>query len=102
MPKFYFIFFILGLFFPIANAEVMASIEDVTGWEQLGVHLNLPIYKLREIRQDMALIDLLSKKEAMITEWMNSSPACWWLLVKALEEMKLNVAAKQICDIQGS
>ena len=50
----------------------------------------------------MTHIDLLSKKTAVITEWMNSTQACWWLLVKALEEMRLNVAAQQIGDIQGN
>ena len=28
-----------GIIFPITEAEIMASIEDVTEWEQLGVHL---------------------------------------------------------------
>lgn len=90
-----------GIIFPITEAEIMASIEDVTEWEQLGVHLNLQSHKLREIR-DMTHIDLPSKKTAVITEWMNSTQACWWLLVKALEEMRLNVAAQQIRDVQGN
>ena len=77
---------------------VKAVIQE---WEQLGMALQMPYEILREIDADKALI--ASKKEEVIAKWMDSpGPACWWLLVKALEEIDQNVAAGVIRTEQGS
>lgn len=56
---------------------------------------------MREI--DVYKAFVASKKEEMILKWMDSSdPACWWLLIKALEEIDQNVAAAAIRTKQGT
>ena len=69
-------------------------------WEALGMAL-LPSYRhVAEINVDKYCVD--SKRMELIRRWMNSSnksgPACWWILVKALEETNVNmtVAAEKI------
>ena len=91
----------IGVYFPISYVKVLSYIKDVVEeWEQLGLALQLPYRVLREINADRAQI--ASKKEEMVMKWMESSgPACWWLLVKALEEIRLNVAAANIRTEQG-
>ena len=81
----------------------MKSIEDIVGqWEELGLNLGLPCSQLRSIDADNAQIQ--SKKRAMIAEWMGSSQACWYLLVKALqlESIGMNVAATEIQRTRGN
>ena len=79
----------------------MAYIKDVVEeWEQLGLALQLPYEVLREINANR--VQIATKKEEMVVKWIeSSSPACWWLLVKALEEIGLNVAAANIRAEQG-
>ena len=91
----------LGRYFPISHVKVLAYIKDVVEeWEPLGLALQLPYRVLREINADIAQI--ASKKEEMVMKWIESSgPACWWLLVKALEEIGFNVAAYNIRVEQG-
>ena len=80
---------------------VLSCIKDVIQeWEQLGIALQVPYEILRAIDADKAQI--ASKKEEMIVKWMESpGPACWWLLVKALNEIEQNVASDNICKEQG-
>ena len=92
-----------GLFFPITIVQILASIEDVvTEWELLGLNLDLSNSVLDSINADKAHCDIQSKKKAMIAAWMGSSPACWWLLVKALEKIGMNFAAGVIRNKQGN
>ena len=81
--------------------KVLSCIRDVIEeWERLGVALQMPYEILREINTDISLV--ATKKEEMIMKWMDSpGPACWWLLVKALEEIDQNVAAAAIRTEQG-
>ena len=57
-------------------------------------------HHVTEINMDKTCID--SKRTELIRRWMNCSkkngPACWWTLVKALEEKSVNmiVAAEKI------
>ena len=83
-------------------SEVLSCTKDVVEeWEQLGVALQIPFGILRAINIDKSLV--ASKRKEMIVKWMNSpGPACWWLLVKALEEINENVAAANIRKDQGS
>ena len=76
-------------------------IDIVQEWERLGIALQIPYEILKEIDTDKTLV--ASKKEEMIVKWMDSQgPACWWLLVKALEEIDQNVAAAAIRTEQGA
>ena len=81
--------------------KVLSCIKPIVQeWEHLGMALQIPYELLREIDTDKTLIT--SKKEEMIVKWMDSpGPACWWLLVKALEEIDQNVAAAAIRTEQG-
>ena len=83
-------------------SQVLSCTKDVVGeWEQLGIALQIPFELLRAIDIDKSLV--ASKKEEMIIKWMDSQgPACWWLLVKALEEINQNVAADNIQKEQGN
>ena len=93
---------IAGQYFPMCISKVLSCVKDVVGeWERLGMALQIPYEILREIDIDKSRVSL--KKEAMIIKWMDSQgPACWWLLVKALEEIELNVAASDIRAEQGN
>ena len=90
-----------GQYFPISVPKILLCINVVVQeWEQLGMALQMPYEILREIDTDKALV--ASKKEEMIVKWMDSpGPACWWLLVKALEEIDQNVVAAAIRTEQG-
>lgn len=83
-------------------SKVLSCIEDIVEeWERLGVALQIPYKLLREINVNQSVVS--SKKEEMIMKWMDSpGPACWWLLVKAMEEINQNVAAAAIRAEQGS
>ena len=62
--------------------------------------LGLPYHHVSEINLDKPTIEL--KRQDLIRKWMNypekNVPACWWVLVKALEERSVNmiVAAAKI------
>ena len=80
---------------------VLEYIEDVVmEWEALGLALQLPYKVIEEIKMDKD--DMGSKRKELIRRWMNSpemcGPACWWLLVKALEDntVKVNALAARI------
>ena len=82
-------------------STVLEYIEDVVmEWEALGLALQLPYKVIEEIKMDK--IDMESKRKELIRRWMNSpepcGPACWWLLVKALEDntVKMNALAARI------
>ena len=92
----------IGQYFPISVPKILPYVKAVIQeWEQLGMALQMPYEILREIDADKALI--ASKKEEVIAKWMDSpGPACWWLLVKALEEIDQNVAVAVIRTEQGS
>ena len=92
---------IIGLCFPISIPNVLSCIRVIVQeWEHLGMALQMPYEILKEIDADKALI--ASKKEEMIMKWMDSpGPACWWLLVRALEEIDENRAATTIRTEQG-
>ena len=69
-------------------------------WEALGMALLPSYHHVKEINMDKVCVD--SKRKELMRRWMNSSdksgPACWWLLVKALNEKSVNmtVAAEKI------
>ena len=80
---------------------VLEYIEDVVmEWEALGLALQLPYKVIEEIKMDKD--DMESKRKELTRRWMNSpetcGPACWWLLVKALEDntVKMNALAAKI------
>ena len=82
-------------------STVLEYIEDVVmEWEALGLALHLPYEVIEEIKMDKT--DTESKWKKLIRRWMNSpelcGPACWWLLVKALEDntVKMNALAARI------
>ena len=82
-------------------STVLEYIEDVVmEWEALGLALQLPYHIIREIDVDEP--NTKSKRKELIRRWMNSpelcGPACWWLLVKALEDntVKMNALAAKI------
>lgn len=77
-------------------STVLEYIEDVvTEWEALGLALQLPYKVIEEIKMDK--VDMESKRKELIRRWMNSSelcgPACWWLLIKALEDNTVKMSA---------
>ena len=82
-------------------STVLEYIEDVVmEWEALALALGLPYKVIEEIKIDKT--DMESKRKELIRRWMNSpelcGPACWWLLVKALEDntVKMNTLAANI------
>ena len=82
-------------------STVLQYIEEVVEeWEALGLALQLPHHVIREIRVDKD--DMESRRKELIRRWMNSpeqcGQACWWLLVKALEDntVKMNTLAARI------
>ena len=82
-------------------STVLQYIEEVVEeWEALGLALQLPYRIIREVKVDQ--LDMESKRKELIRRWMNSpeqcGPACWWLLVKALEDntVKMNSLAAKI------
>jgi hypothetical protein len=82
-------------------STVLEYIEDVVmEWEALGLALQLPYKVVEEIKMDKD--DMESKRKELIRRWMISpelcGPACWWLLVKALEAdtVKMNALAARI------
>ena len=85
-------------------SKILSCIKNVIEeWQQLGVALQITfdILRLIEINTDKSLVS--SKKEEMIVKWMDSpGPACWWLLVKALEEINQNDAADNIRKEQSN
>ena len=91
----------LGFYFSMKASTVLKYIEDVViEWEALGLALQLPFNIIKEIDKDKT--DMESKRKELIRRWMNSQelcgPACWWLLVKALEDntVKMNTLAATI------
>ena len=91
----------LGFYFSMKASTVLKYIEDVVmEWEALGLALQLPYKVIEEIKMDKD--DMESKRKELIRRWMNSpdlcGPACWWLLVKALEDntVKMNTLAATI------
>lgn len=91
----------LGFYFSMKASTVLKYIEDiVVEWEALGLALQLPFNIIKEIDNDKN--DMESKRKELIRRWMNSpdvcSPACWWLLIKALEDntVKMNTLAATI------
>ena len=74
--------------------------EVVEEWEPLGLALQLPNHTIKEINMDGPNME--SKRKELIRRWMNTpelcGPACWWLLVKALEDntVKMNSLAARI------
>ena len=88
-------------YFPIKLRTILSYIEDVViEWEALGMALLPSYHHVTEINMDKYCVD--SKRTELIRRWMNASnksgPACWWILVKALEEKSVNmtVAAEKI------
>ena len=71
-----------------ASSALLYIKEVVEEWEALGLALRLPYHIIREINMDEPNTE--SKRKELIRKWMNSSdlcgPACWWLLVKALND----------------
>ena len=91
----------LGFYFSMKASTVLKYIEDiVVEWEVLGLALQLPFNIIKEIDNDKN--DMESKRKELIRRWMNSpdvcGPACWWLLIKALEDntVKMNTLAATI------
>ena len=80
-----------------ASAVLQYIDEVVVEWEALGLALQLPYHVIEGIKMDV--LDIESKQKELIRRWMNSpeqcGPACWWLLVKALEDktVKMNSLA---------
>jgi hypothetical protein len=91
----------LGFYFSMKASTVLEYLEDVVmEWEAFGLALQLPYNVIEEIKMDQ--VDMESKRKDLIRRWMNSpelcGPACWWLLVKALEAntVKMNTLAARI------
>ena len=92
---------LIGFYFSLKASTILQYIEEVVEeWEALGLALQLPSHTIREINIDEPNIE--SKRKELIRRWMNSpelcGPACWWLLVKALEDdiVKMNAIAARI------
>lgn len=82
-------------------STILQYIEEVVDeWEALGLALQLPYHIIRGIKMDK--VDIHSKQKELIRRWMNSpelcGPACWWLLIKALEDntVQMNALAARI------
>ena len=80
---------------------VLLYIEEVVvEREALGLGLQLPYHIVKEIKMDQ--LNMESKRKELIRRWINSpeqcGPACWWLLIKVLEDktVKMNSLADKI------
>lgn len=87
-------------------SSILHYIEEVVvEWEAFGMALSMPYSVVCEINLDKLSIE--SKRTELIRRWMNtpkkSGPACWLLLVKALEEpsVNMNVVATKIRSDKG-
>ena len=98
--------FLIGCYFSFKASTALAYIEEVVyEWEALGLALQLPYHVVQDI--GLHNFDMESKRKELIRRWMCSTDlcgtACWWLLVRALEErsVNMNAAAAKIIAEKG-
>ena len=64
--------------------NILNAIAQVTRWQELGLQIDVPPYKLEEIRLNSSTV--AECKIALITHWLNSDDdASWEKLADALE-----------------
>ena len=84
--------------FPMGMKDLMHHLEDIVErWYQLGVQLDVPISKLREIRCNNSS-DVYQCRLLMLQEWQRrpTLKPSWCTLVDALRNMKENAVAESI------
>ena len=98
--------FLTGCIFSFKASTALEYIEEVVDeWEALGLALLLPYHVINAIRMNEESIE--SRRKELIRRWMCFTDlcgtACWWLLVRALEErsVNMNVAAARIRAEEG-
>ena len=91
--------------FPISTDDILKYIVIIVeNWEVLGTQLSVPQHILDEIRANNPR-NIVTCKTQMISNWMISNwmdcepqttPTCWWSLVKAAKDMDENLIAQNI------
>ena len=73
------------------------AIKSVSGWHNLGVHLDITMSKLQEINRIYHLYGEERIKAEMFDVWLKSCPdASWHKLVTALNEIDEKRVAKEV------
>ena len=74
---------------------VLRWLKEVTEWFSLGIHLDIPPYELKTIKEDHRGNSKLCKEEMVIT-WIRLGAASWSTLVGALCEIGRQGLAKKL------
>ena len=77
--------------------NVVPAVSDVAEWFELGLQLGLPSATLTLIAADTNIIDIKSKRRAMLSEWLKyDTAASWEKLAAALATIGENVVAANV------
>ena len=80
--------------------EVLCELKEVDNWFDLGVYLNIPDFKLREIYQDCQDGTEQCKIE-MLLIWRQQCIPTWSAIVTALSEIGMHNLAIKIANKYG-
>ena len=77
--------------------NVVLAVSDVAEWFDLGLQLGLPSTTLRSIAVDPSIVDINSKRLAMLSKWLKSDTAASWeKLAAALDRIGEKVVAANV------
>ena len=79
--------------------ELLNELKDVDDWFELGVYLNVPDHKLREIGQDYGDTD--ECKIEMILLWRQLCVPTWEAITTALSEIGMHTLVAKIANKYG-
>ena len=89
--------------FPVDFSTVLHHLREVVeDLHGLGLNLDLPVHRLRDIESNFPT-DVSRKRRELVLCWLSSSrdPPCWWRLVQALKTMEYNVIAHEMETAYG-
>ena len=79
--------------------ELLNELKDVDDWFELGVYLNVPDYKLREIGKDFGNAEECLIE--MILLWRQLCVPTWVAITTALSEINMHTLAVRIAHKYG-
>ena len=83
----------------VTLSELLSELKEVEDWFELGVYLNVPDHKLREIGKDYS--DVEECKIEMILLWRQLCSPTWTAITNALSDIGMHKLAVEIAHKYG-
>lgn len=81
----------------LSMKNLMAALNDVPEWEELGIELGIEWFKMKEIKKNRNHCEPRLCKADLLDHWLeNDLQASWERLASALDNMGKKVVAQRI------